>query len=224
MTRTARSSARRSTIRPARCSTCLPTCRSRTRRSYQAAVESLIVSWPRRSTDGRWRSSRVRAAQAHGAGHHRPALTQAGITVFAGGGGSRHQLLETFKTSERTVLLGTRSFWEGVDVVGSCAERAGARAPAVRGAERPHRRGAQRDLRRPVLPVSGARGHPALSARVLAASSAARPTAGSSSSSTSASRPRATASCSWRACPSARCTGSPLMNLPAAAKAWVEGA
>ena len=48
-----------------------------------------------------------------------PALTQAGITVLAqGAGGSRHQLLETFKTSNKTVLLGTRSFWEGVDVVG----------------------------------------------------------------------------------------------------------
>ena len=48
-----------------------------------------------------------------------PALTQAGITVLAqGAGGSRHQLLETFKTSNKMVLLGTRSFWEGVDVVG----------------------------------------------------------------------------------------------------------
>lgn len=32
--------------------------------------------------------------------------------------GSRRQVLETFKTQERTVLLGTKSFWEGVDVVG----------------------------------------------------------------------------------------------------------
>ena len=35
-----------------------------------------------------------------------------------GGGGSRHQLLETVKASNRTILLGTRSFWEGVDVIG----------------------------------------------------------------------------------------------------------
>jgi DNA polymerase-3 subunit epsilon/ATP-dependent DNA helicase DinG len=48
-----------------------------------------------------------------------PALTEAGITVLSqGSGGSRHQLLETFKASGRTILLGTRSFWEGVDVVG----------------------------------------------------------------------------------------------------------
>jgi DNA polymerase-3 subunit epsilon/ATP-dependent DNA helicase DinG len=32
--------------------------------------------------------------------------------------GSRRQVLETFKTQDRTVLLGTKSFWEGIDVVG----------------------------------------------------------------------------------------------------------
>jgi ATP-dependent DNA helicase DinG len=48
-----------------------------------------------------------------------PALTEAGVVVLSqGSGGSRHQLLETFKNSERTILMGTRSFWEGVDVVG----------------------------------------------------------------------------------------------------------
>lgn len=33
-------------------------------------------------------------------------------------GGSRETLLENFKTTERAVLLGTRSFWEGVDIPG----------------------------------------------------------------------------------------------------------
>ncbi|MCX7707823.1 MAG: hypothetical protein N2204_07430, partial [Anaerolineae bacterium] len=48
-----------------------------------------------------------------------PPLTEAGITVLSQGtGSSRHQLLETFKAANRTILLGTRSFWEGVDVVG----------------------------------------------------------------------------------------------------------
>jgi DNA polymerase-3 subunit epsilon/ATP-dependent DNA helicase DinG len=48
-----------------------------------------------------------------------PALTEAGVVVLSqGSGGSRHQLLETFRNSDRTVLMGTRSFWEGVDVVG----------------------------------------------------------------------------------------------------------
>ena len=46
-------------------------------------------------------------------------LSQAGITVQAQGQGvSRGQLLENFRTGERRVLLGTRSFWEGVDVPG----------------------------------------------------------------------------------------------------------
>ncbi len=33
-------------------------------------------------------------------------------------GGSREALLDSFKTTERAVLLGTRSFWEGVDIPG----------------------------------------------------------------------------------------------------------
>jgi len=46
-------------------------------------------------------------------------LAQAGITVQAQGEGiSQAQLLEGFRAGERRVLLGTRSFWEGVDVPG----------------------------------------------------------------------------------------------------------
>jgi len=46
-------------------------------------------------------------------------LAQAGITVQAQGEGvSRAQLLDNFRSGERRVLLGTRSFWEGVDVPG----------------------------------------------------------------------------------------------------------
>ncbi len=46
-------------------------------------------------------------------------LAQAGISVQAQGQGvSRAQLLENLRTGERRVLLGTRSFWEGVDVPG----------------------------------------------------------------------------------------------------------
>ncbi len=49
---------------------------------------------------------------------HRP-LGQRQITVYAQGqGASRSQLLESFRTVPRAVLLGTRSFWEGVDVPG----------------------------------------------------------------------------------------------------------
>lgn len=46
-------------------------------------------------------------------------LGQRQITVYAQGqGASRSQLLESFRTVPRAVLLGTRSFWEGVDVPG----------------------------------------------------------------------------------------------------------
>ena len=49
-----------------------------------------------------------------------PVLASAGMTVFQqGSGGSRRQLLENFRNTPRSVLLGTRSFWEGVDVVGA---------------------------------------------------------------------------------------------------------
>ena len=49
----------------------------------------------------------------------RAPLAHAGITVQAQGQGvSRAQLLEDFRAGERRVLLGTRSFWEGVDVPG----------------------------------------------------------------------------------------------------------
>jgi DNA polymerase-3 subunit epsilon/ATP-dependent DNA helicase DinG len=46
-------------------------------------------------------------------------LSEAGISTYQqGSGASRRQLLENFKTADQAVLLGTRSFWEGVDVPG----------------------------------------------------------------------------------------------------------
>jgi len=46
-------------------------------------------------------------------------LAREGITVYSQGtGSSRAQLLESFRKGDRAVLLGTRSFWEGVDVPG----------------------------------------------------------------------------------------------------------
>lgn len=50
----------------------------------------------------------------------REKLDQEKILVLAQGvdGASRSRLLHAFKTTERAVLLGTSSFWEGVDVVG----------------------------------------------------------------------------------------------------------
>jgi DNA polymerase-3 subunit epsilon/ATP-dependent DNA helicase DinG len=55
-------------------------------------------------------------------GYHRlrQPLGHAGIAVIAQGmDGSRHQLLEAFRDPDApTVLLGTRSFWEGIDLPG----------------------------------------------------------------------------------------------------------
>jgi ATP-dependent DNA helicase DinG len=46
-------------------------------------------------------------------------LSEYDITVYAQGqGASRSQLLDNFRTTPRAVLLGTQSFWEGVDVPG----------------------------------------------------------------------------------------------------------
>ena len=46
-------------------------------------------------------------------------LAQSDITVYEQGeGASPNALLESFKSAEHAVLLGTRSFWEGVDIPG----------------------------------------------------------------------------------------------------------
>ncbi len=46
-------------------------------------------------------------------------LAEAGITVYEQGeGASANTLLETFREADKAVLLGTRSFWEGVDIPG----------------------------------------------------------------------------------------------------------
>jgi DNA polymerase-3 subunit epsilon/ATP-dependent DNA helicase DinG len=46
-------------------------------------------------------------------------LEEDDVLILAQGlDGSRRQVLETFKTQERMALFGTRSFWEGIDVVG----------------------------------------------------------------------------------------------------------
>jgi ATP-dependent DNA helicase DinG len=48
-----------------------------------------------------------------------PVLARQDIRVFEQGeGASSTALLETFRTTERAILLGTRAFWEGVDVPG----------------------------------------------------------------------------------------------------------
>lgn len=86
---------------------------------YQGAVERAIVEIGR-ATQGRMlvlftaysQLKRTRDAVA-------PLLALNNIVVFEQGSGtSRRQLMENFKNTERAVLLGTRSFWEGVDITG----------------------------------------------------------------------------------------------------------
>jgi len=46
-------------------------------------------------------------------------LSDHGIALYQqGSGASRRQLLDNFKNTDKAVLLGTRSFWEGIDVPG----------------------------------------------------------------------------------------------------------
>lgn len=48
-----------------------------------------------------------------------PILEQHNITLYdQSDGSSRNTLLEGFKTAERAVLFGTKSFWEGIDIAG----------------------------------------------------------------------------------------------------------
>lgn len=48
-----------------------------------------------------------------------PILAKNDIVVYEQGeGASPHSLLENFRTSDKAVLLGTRAFWEGVDIPG----------------------------------------------------------------------------------------------------------
>jgi predicted DnaQ family exonuclease/DinG family helicase len=86
---------------------------------YQKSVEEALVSL-NRAIKGRTivlftSHSQLRAT--HGA-ISRP-LGEEGIAVLGQGiDGSRRNLLESLKSNPETVILGTRSYWEGIDVVG----------------------------------------------------------------------------------------------------------
>ncbi len=89
------------------------------RRRYQTAFERGLIALCR-ATGGRVlvlftsHQQLLRTARAISA-----PLASSGIVVMEQrSGASRHALLESFRTSEAAVLLGTRSFWEGVDVPG----------------------------------------------------------------------------------------------------------
>lgn len=88
-------------------------------RNYQRAVEFGLINLCR-ATGGRALvlftsyAQLRRTAQAIA-----PALAEDEIIVYEQGeGASPHTLLETFRSSDKAVLLGTRAFWEGVDIPG----------------------------------------------------------------------------------------------------------
>jgi len=80
----------------------------------QALVDLLIATQGRTLvlfTSNSQLNATYRATQA--------ALDKEGIVVFGQGiDGSRRQVLRNFRSTPRSVLMGTRSFWEGIDVVG----------------------------------------------------------------------------------------------------------
>jgi DNA polymerase-3 subunit epsilon/ATP-dependent DNA helicase DinG len=86
---------------------------------YQAMVESTLITLAQ-ATHGRTLVLFTSYNQLRNTANAiSERLKDHGIVVFEQGGGvSRAQLLDNFKTAEQAVLLGTRSFWEGVDVTG----------------------------------------------------------------------------------------------------------
>ena len=48
----------------------------------------------------------------------RPHLERQGIALFQHGQSSRFRLLREYRAAEQAVLLGTRTFWEGIDLPG----------------------------------------------------------------------------------------------------------
>ena len=106
-----------STMPPARCSSCLPTCRTRDGQ-YQQAVEQAIIL-AALATGGSTVALFTSYAQLRvTADAIRAPLDRHGITVLQHGSASRRRLLREYRQTERAVLLGTRSFWEGVDLPG----------------------------------------------------------------------------------------------------------
>ncbi|MEJ2210324.1 MAG: helicase C-terminal domain-containing protein, partial [Anaerolineae bacterium] len=86
---------------------------------YQKAVEEALIHLCR-ATEGRALVLFTSYYQLRATARAitRP-LADKGILVYQQGSGTgRAQLLENFRTAPKSVLMGTRSFWEGVDVVG----------------------------------------------------------------------------------------------------------
>ncbi len=86
---------------------------------YQRAVEQTLVKLGK-ATGGRMLVLFTSYAQLKRTSQAiSPALAEADIQVYEQGeGASANTLLETFRESDKAVLLGTRAFWEGVDIPG----------------------------------------------------------------------------------------------------------
>lgn len=86
---------------------------------YQKAVEEALIMLAA-ATEGRLMGLFTSYTQLRETAQNiAPRLTLGNIAVFnQSDGSSRQALLEGFKETEKAVLLGTRSFWEGVDIPG----------------------------------------------------------------------------------------------------------
>ena len=89
------------------------------RNGHQRAVESSLIHLCK-TTGGRTLVLFTSYAQLQRTSQAiAPAMADEGIIIFEQGeGASAHSLLESFRNAERAVLLGTRAFWEGVDIPG----------------------------------------------------------------------------------------------------------
>lgn len=87
--------------------------------AYQRAVEQGLIHLAR-ATGGRLMALFTSYAQLERTARAiAPVLAEDEIVVFAqGSGASPRMLLDSFRVAERAVLLGTRAFWEGVDLPG----------------------------------------------------------------------------------------------------------
>ncbi|MEZ4865347.1 MAG: helicase C-terminal domain-containing protein [Caldilineaceae bacterium] len=85
---------------------------------YQQAVERAIID-AALATGGRSLALFTSYAQLRATAEAiRSELDRAGITVLEHGASSRSRLLREYRRLDKAVLLGTRSFWEGVDLPG----------------------------------------------------------------------------------------------------------
>lgn len=85
---------------------------------YQQAVEQAIIT-AAAAAQGRTLVLFTSHAQLRATAEAiRAPLDELNITVLQHGSGSRTRLLREYRTAGRAVLLGTRSFWEGVDLPG----------------------------------------------------------------------------------------------------------